>query len=113
MIAFGSDWSVSTVNPFPQMETAITRKSADDESIPVFIPEEKIDLETSIAAFTINAAFVNKHEKDTGSIEVGKYADLIVVDQNLFEVEPAELSKTKVLLTLLEGEAVHGDASQL
>ena len=113
MIAFGSDWSVSTANPFPQIETAVTRKSAVDESIPVFIPEERIDLETAIAAFTINAAFVNKHEQDTGSIEVGKYADLIVVDQNLFEIEPREVSETKVLLTLLEGEAVHGDLSDL
>lgn len=108
MIAFGSDWSVSTANPFPQMETAITRKSADDESIPVFLPQERIDLETAIAAFTINAAFVNKHENDTGSIEVGKYADLVVLDQNLFDIEPAAISDTQVLLTLLEGNAVHG-----
>jgi len=113
MIAFGSDWSVSTANPFPQIETAVTRKSAVDELIPVFIPEERIDLETAIAAFTINAAFVNKHEQDTGSIEVGKYADLIVVDQNLFEIEPREVSETKVLLTLLEGKAVHGELSDL
>ena len=79
----------------------------------MFIPEERIDLETAIAAFTINAAFVNKHEQDTGSIEVGKYADLIVVDQNLFEIEPREVSETKVLLTLLEGKAVHGELSDL
>lgn len=108
MIAFGSDWSVSTANPFPQIETAVTRKSAVDESIPVFIPEERIDLPTAIAAFTINAAFVNKHEQDTGSIEVGKFADLVVVDQNLFEIESSEISETKALLTLLEGKAVHG-----
>ena len=109
-IAFGSDWSVSTANPFPQIETAVTRKSAVDESIPVFIPEERIDLQTAIAAFTINAAFVNKHEQDTGSIEVGKFADLVVVDQNLFEIQPSEISETKALLTLMGGEAVHGSA---
>jgi len=108
MIAFGSDWSVSTANPFPQIETAVTRKSADDEAIPVFIPEERIDLQTAIAAFTINAAFVNKHEQDTGSIEVGKFADLVVVDQNVFEIKPSEISETKALLTLMGGEAVHG-----
>ncbi len=109
MVAFGSDWSVSTANPFPQIETAVTRKSAVDESIPVFIPEERIDLQTAIAAFTINAAFVNKHERDTGSIEVGKLADLVVVDQNLFDIKPSEISETKALLTLLGGEAVHGN----
>ncbi len=113
IIAFGSDWSVSTANPFPQMETAITRKSADDDSYPVFIPEERIDLESAIVGFTINAAFVNKHEDETGSIEVGKLADLIVIDKNLFELEPEDISETKVLLTLFAGEPVYGDMSAL
>jgi predicted amidohydrolase YtcJ len=113
VIAFGSDWSVSTANPFPQMETAITRMSADDDSYPVFLPEERIDLESAIVGFTINAAFVNKHEDKTGSIEVGKLADLIVLDRNLFEIEPADISETKVLLTLFGGEAVHGDPASL
>lgn len=113
MIAFGSDWSVSTANPFPQIETAVTRKSATDPSIPVFISEERVSLETAIVAFTINAAFVNKHDEDTGSIETGKLADLIVLDQNLFEVEPARISDTKVLLTLLAGRTVHGNVDDL
>ncbi len=113
MIAFGSDWSVSTANPFPQIETAVTRMSADDDSIPVFLPQERIDLETAIVAFTINAAFVNKHEQDTGSIEVGKYADLIVLDQNLFDIEAADISETQVILTLLEGKTVHGSLEDL
>lgn len=113
IIAFGSDWSVSTANPFAQIETAVTRKSADDDSIPVFIPEERIDLESAIVSFTINAAFVNKHEIDTGSIEIGKLADMIVLDQNLFEIEPEQISATNVLLTMFSGEVVHGDMSAL
>lgn len=112
-IAFGSDWSVSTANPFPQMETAITRKDADDDTDTSFIPEERIDLETAIVAFTINAAFVNKQENETGSIEVGKLADLIVLDKNLFETEQDDISETKVLLTLFGGEPVYGDMSTL
>lgn len=112
-IAFGSDWSVSTANPFAQIETAVTRKSADDASIPVFIPEERIGLDTALDAFTINAAFVNKHEESTGSIEIGKLADLIVLDRNLFDIEPADISETQVLLTLFAGEAVYGDPASL
>lgn len=112
-VAFGSDWSVSTANPMPQIETAVTRMSAEDESIPVFIPEERISLDAALAAFTINAAFVNKHETDTGSVEVGKLADLIVLDKNLFDIAPADISETKVLLTLFGGQAVHGDISSL
>ena len=113
MVAFGSDWSVSTANPFYQMETAITRTDSHDYSIEPFIPHEAIDIETAIDAFTINAAFVNKHEDDTGSIEPGKYADLIVLDQNLIDIESRAISDTQVLLTLLEGEAVYGSIENL
>ncbi len=112
LIAFGSDWSVSTANPFMQMETAITRLSAVGEPTPEFTPWERIDLESAIAAFTINAAFVNGQEDETGSIETGKLADLIVLDRNLFELEPAAISDTRVLLTLFAGEPVHGSLEQ-
>ena len=113
IVAFGSDWSVSTANPFEEIETAITRKGALGEPYPVFIPEERIGLEPAIVAFTINAAYVNKQEDRTGSIEVGKLADLIVLDQNLFEIEPADISDTRVLLTLFGGEPVYGELNAL
>ncbi len=113
IVAFGSDWSVSTANPFHQIETAITRKGAENDDMDSFIPEERIDLKSALAAFTINAAFVNKKEKDTGSIEVGKFADLVVLDQNLLTVEAKDISETKALLTLFEGRVVHGDLSDL
>ncbi len=111
-IAFGSDWSVSSANPLLQIETAITRKNALSEDETVFIAEERIDLESAIAAFTINAAFVNKLDKTTGSIEPGKAADLIVLDRNLFEIPSEELSEAKVLLTLLNGKPVYDDLTK-
>ena len=113
LIAFGSDWSVSTANPFPQIETAITRLGADGEDYPVLLPEERIGLDLALRAFTINAAFLNKHEADTGSIETGKLADLVVLDQNLFDIDSADISDTKVLLTLFGGKAVHGSLETL
>jgi len=113
LVAFGSDWSVSTANPFPQMETAIDRLGALDEDYPPFTPEERIDLELAVSAFTINAAFLNKHEKMTGSIETGKLGDLIVIDQNLFEIDTTDISETKVLVTLFGGQVVHGDLATL
>jgi predicted amidohydrolase YtcJ len=108
MIVFGSDWSVSSVNPFPQIETAVTRTDAEGNDEP-FMPEQTIDLATAIAAFTINAAYVNGIEDSTGSIETGKLADLIVLDRNVFDIPPKQISETKVLLTLLGGEPVHGE----
>jgi hypothetical protein len=106
-VVSGSDWAVSSANPFLQIETAVTRKdplNADDK---VFIPEERIDLADAIAMVTINAAWVNHSENDTGSIEVGKFADLAVLDQNLFDIRPEAISETAVLLTLFGGETVY------
>jgi hypothetical protein len=113
MIAFGSDWAVSTANPFEQMETAVTRMGSLGETDEPFYPEERIDLPSAIAAFTINAAYVNNIDEITGSIEVGKLADLVILDRNLFELDQADISDTQVLLTLMEGEPVYGDLSAL
>ena len=97
IVAFGSDWSVSSPNPFEQMETAITRLGAIGDTTTPWMPEERITLAQAIEAFTINAAYMNRDEKDTGSLEVGKRADLAVLDRNLFDIPATEISETKVL----------------
>jgi predicted amidohydrolase YtcJ len=112
-IAFGSDWSVSSPNPFEQIETAITRLEANGGTTEPLLPGEAITLAEAIDAFTISAAYVNRDEKNTGSIEVGKSADLAVLDRNLFDIAPSELSETKTLVTLFEGKAVHGKVEDL
>jgi predicted amidohydrolase YtcJ len=109
VVAFGSDWSVSSANPLEEMEVAVTRMGAGGETKTPFIPEERIDLRDAIAAFTLNAAYVNFQEDRTGSIEVGKLADLVVLDRNLFAIPPEQISDAKVLLTLFGGRPVHGD----
>ncbi|MCH2348072.1 MAG: amidohydrolase family protein, partial [Pseudomonadales bacterium] len=107
-VAFGSDWTVSSANPFEQIEVAITRADPLGDTDQVLLPQERISLEDALQAFTLNAAFVNHLEEQTGSIEVGKQADLALLDQNLFRVAPAAISDTKVLLTLFEGKVVYG-----
>ena len=113
MIAFGSDWSVSTANPWEQIETAIRRIGPNGESSEAYLPEERIELPEALAAFTINAAFVNRLEKETGSLEPGKLADLVVIDRNLFAIDPAEISETRALLTVFRGKPVHGEIDRL
>jgi predicted amidohydrolase YtcJ len=113
VVAFGSDWSVSSANPFEEMETAITRMEATSAPTTPFMPEERIGLPEALAAFTINAAYTNHDEKNTGSLEVGKRANLAVLDRNLFDIPATEISDTKVLLTLFEGKPVHGDPKEL
>lgn len=95
-ITLSSDWDVSTLNPFVGMQNALTRK-----------PQNLPNLETVIKSYTINAAYVMRQEQKTGSIEVGKQADLIVLDQNIFEVPTENINKTKVLMTFLAGNLVY------
>lgn len=112
-VAFGSDWYVSSADPLAGIETAVTRLSAEGLNDVVMLPDERISLEDAIAAYTINSAFTNFLDERSGSIEVGKLADLIVLDQNLFEIDVSEISEARVLLTLLGGEPVYGDMETL
>ncbi len=113
VVAFGSDWSVSSANPFEQIEVAVTRTAPDGSIDGTFLPDERIMLADAIIAFTIGSAYVNHQQETTGSIEVGKLADLIVLDRNLFAIAPSELSDAQVLLTLLGGNVVHGELDAL
>ena len=110
-MAFGSDWSVSSANPLEELEVAVTRMGPNGETSEPYLPEERIDLKDALAAFTLNAAYVNFQEDRTGSIEPGKLADLIVLDRNLFTIPPAQISETRVLLTLFGGRPIWGDWS--
>jgi predicted amidohydrolase YtcJ len=113
VLAFGSDWYVSSPDPLQEIQVAVTRMGPGGETHTPFLPGERINLPEALAAFTINAAFTNRLEKTTGSIEVGKNADLIVIDRNLFAVPATEIDKSKVLLTLFGGRPVHGDLGEL
>jgi predicted amidohydrolase YtcJ len=118
-LAFGSDWSVSSPNPMWEMAIAVHRKEprryadmvGDRATNQVFLPDERIDLATAIHAFTMGSAYVNHLDDVTGSIEVGKEADLVVVDRNLFDLSLDELADAKVQLTMVAGAPVFVDPS--
>lgn len=107
MIVGGSDWSVTSMNPLEAIQVAVTRRGISDGPGTPWISEEVVDLPLMIAAYTINGAYVNFQEQETGSIEVGKAADLIVLNRNLFEIPRHEMHNVKVELTLLDGQVVY------
>jgi len=111
VVAGGSDWSVSSLNPLDAVEVAMTRRSARDPAGPAWIPEERANLPMMLAAYTINAAYATFRERESGSLKVGKQADLIVVDRDLFSVPAQSLSESRVLLTLLDGREVWRDSA--
>jgi predicted amidohydrolase YtcJ len=103
-----SDWGVSTLNPFKIMETAITRQPPGKEnSHPAFLPEERMDLASCVRGYTVNAAAAAWRSEDTGSLSVGKFGDLIMLDRDIFAIDAYDIGDTQVLLTLLGGRAVH------
>jgi hypothetical protein len=113
LVAFGSDWSVSSVNPLEGIEVAVTRRAPDAVGGEGFLPAERITVEQAIRAYTLHAAIVNRLDDRTGSISPGKQADLIVLDRNILEIDAEQISETRVLLTLLAGRPVHGDLDGL
>lgn len=111
VVVGGSDWSVSSLNPLEAIQVGVTRYGPDDAKRTSWIPDERADLATMIAAYTINGAYLAHREKRTGSIEAGKDADLVVLSTNLFTTPPESIHKVKVLLTLLEGREVFRDSN--
>ena len=98
-----SDWGAGILDPMRSIQTVITRKDPNNPEIPAAAPEHALDLPEAIAVHTINGAYVLGRDQQTGSLEVGKQADLIVLDRNLFEVPVEEIRDTQVLWTLIGG----------
>jgi len=112
-LAFGSDWYVTSANPLLAIEVAVTRLEPDGNMTDPLLPNEAIDLATAIRAATLGSAYGNFLNEETGSIEVGKLADLIVIDKNLFDLPANDISEARVLLTLFGGEIVFGNLDNI
>lgn len=112
-IGYGSDWPVASANPLEGIEVALTRRVPGATEGELLAPDERITLPQAIENYTLNAAFAAHREDRSGSLKVGKSADLVVLDRDLFKIPENEIAKTKVLLTLFAGEAVHGDLAKL
>jgi predicted amidohydrolase YtcJ len=105
-IVGGSDYFVTDLNPLLAIETAITRRNPWTNEGETLNAEESVDLETMITAYTINGAYQMNLDDVQGSVEVGKRADFVVLDRNLFEIPTSEISDARVTMTIFNGRTV-------
>jgi len=106
-LASGSDWPVTSANPLLEIEVAVTRVSHQDRSAEPFLPAERLTLDQALAAFTIGSAYVSHLDADTGSIEVGKLADLTLLDRSLRDPDGGPIGDARVIATWVEGVEVY------
>ncbi|MFD9301957.1 amidohydrolase [Streptomyces sp. NPDC060048] len=110
----GSDWSVSSPNPLWGIHVAVNRSVPDEapnspdtfEPMAPFFPEQALTLSQALTAYTAGSAWVNHLDEVTGTVEVGKYADLVVLDRDPFTHDPMGIADTRVLRTYIDGELV-------
>ena len=107
ILAAGSDWPVTSMDPLDAIEVAITRRGPDDAAGEAWIPRERLSLEDAVRAYTLGGALAGDLEAETGSIAVGKLADIVVLERDLFTIDPLEISDVRVDLTMLEGRVVY------
>jgi hypothetical protein len=104
-LAFGSDWTVSTADPFPQIEVAVRRAWPGNGDAAPFLPAERLTLDEALRAATVGSAFVNRQD-EAGWLGAGRLADLIVLDRELGAPDAGPIVETKVVATLVGGEFV-------
>ncbi|MFE6503827.1 amidohydrolase [Kitasatospora sp. NPDC057738] len=105
-LAAGSDWPVSSPDPLAGLHVAVNRMEPEATDGRVFLPEQRLDLGSAIAAYTAGSAYLNGHD-DAGVLAAGRLADLVVLDRDILTGPPEEIARARVLRTYVGGELVH------
>src|SRR6266849_5623687 len=106
-LAFGTDWTVAPLDPMLSIYAAVTRRTLDGKHPGGWIPEQKISVEEAVRAYTIGSAFAEFQEKEKGTIGPGKLADLVILSREIFKIDPKEIDKVKVVMTIMDGRIVY------
>src|SRR5437899_9878957 len=107
-LAFGSDWSVAPLSPLLGIDAAVNRRTLDGKHPTGWFPEQRITAAEAVEAYTLASAYAAFQEKDRGSLEVGKLADLAVLSRDILDAKERDrIADTKVLLTVVGGRVVY------
>ena len=102
----GSDWSVSSMNPLEAIQVAVTRQDPADPAGRVLTPQHRLEVMDMLRAYTVDSAFAAFDEQQSGTLTVGKRADIVVLDHDITDGPPTEIASSKVLLTIADGVPV-------
>ena len=106
-LAFGTDWTVAPLDPMLTIYAAVTRRTLDGKNSNGWVPEQKISVEETVRAYTLGSAYAEFQENAKGSITPGKLADLVILSRDIFKIDPKEIEKVKVVLTMVDGRVVY------
>lgn len=103
MLAFGSDWDVAPMSALMGIYGATTRRTLDGKHPDGWVPEQKITVEEAVRAYTMGSAYASFEDKLKGSIEPGKLADLVVLSDDIFAIDPIKIADVKLVVTIFDG----------
>jgi predicted amidohydrolase YtcJ len=105
-LAFGTDWDVAPLNPLLGVYAAVTRATLDGKNPNGWFPEQKLSVAEAVNAYTMGSAYAEFQEKEKGSIEPGKLADMVLLSDDIFSIDPVKIRDVKVLKTLVGGKVI-------
>ena len=98
---------MATLNPLESIKAAVTRQTLDGKHPEGWFPEQKITLNEAIRAFTVGSAYAEFADGVKGTIAVGKLADVVILDRDIYKISPPEIEQARVVLTLMDGHIVY------
>jgi predicted amidohydrolase YtcJ len=107
VLAFGTDWTVAPLEPMISIKAAVTRQTLDGKHPDGWVPEQKITVEEAVRAYTVGSAYAEFAEDKKGTLTVGKLADVVMIDRDIFSINPVEIENAKVTLTIVNGRVVY------
>jgi predicted amidohydrolase YtcJ len=105
-LAFGTDWDVAPLNPMLGLYAAVTRATLDGKNPNGWFPEQKLTITEAVKAYTMGSAYAEFQEMEKGSITPGKLADLVILSDDIFTIDPVKVRDVKVLTTIVGGKVV-------
>lgn len=106
-LAFGSDWFVAPLEPLQGIKTAVTRQTLDGAHPDGWVPEQKISVAEAVRAYTWGSAYAEGQEADKGTLEPGRFADLVILSEDIFAIAPERIGEVKVEATYVGGKQVY------